>query len=196
MERLSRSITGSPRVWVALVIVCGSYAAAMAEGQAPGQTSQSTASPSGGWLVRGRPVSVVADQQGTVIAVINVDGERQSASQTGSTLAVPGYGATGEIVPNGLAIVWSSGAVWTRGDADRDRTPSTAGGEWRCEGECLIGTNGGGQVIFVRRYDPYETAGAYQVGSLLHVPRWKNLVGEISGDGQSVTWSDGSKWTR
>ena len=148
----------------------------------------------GPWSVRGRPARIETNRQGRVIAVVNADGERESAKQDGLIITISGWQASGEIVPNGLAIIWSTGAVWTRGDASGDR-PSEAAGDWWSDGPCVVGTNGAGQVIFVRDA-AYQTAGAYQVGTSIRVPKWNGRSADSSPDAQTLSWSDGTRWVR
>jgi hypothetical protein len=152
--------------------------------------------------------SVEVDGSGSVIAVTNEVGEREGAYQDGPFIVVPGWGdLVGEISPDQLVIHWYNDTYWTRPGAPQPQQPPPldapppptpgpyVGGSWWFNGPCAIEAGGNALAIRVTN-EVGEQELAQQSGSLIFVPEWNGLVGQIADDGLSIAWSNGTTWTR
>lgn len=153
---------------------------------------------SGQWYHDGKPTSITVDPGGRNLTIIDENGRRTSGvANSPYELEFPMARLKGSVGHGGRRISWNNGTTWTR-------EPHTVGsdfghgggqnlnGRWYHDGKpTSISVSSGGSVSITNEVGQ-STSGSLAGNDIVI----GGLRGHVSHDGQRISWSNGTTWTR
>ncbi len=187
---LTGQFTGTPAAGTA-----GTYTLhfTAANGVAPDDTQTFTLNVmpdiSGTWNFNGQAVSIV--QTGASLTFTNEHARTSAGGFTSFTapdsiIATDWGNMTATLSHDNTEIDWSNGSKWTRFPADIT-------GSWKFGIAATGIALAAGQLIFTNESGAHA-AGSFIAANQVEVPDWGNLIGTLSNDNQTLTWSNNSVW--
>jgi hypothetical protein len=183
----------------------GSSGAASPWPAAPTGSSASPASQTGfasalngQWYHDGKPTSIKVDPDGRNLTIIDENGRRTSGVAN-SPYELDFRGLKGSVSDGGRRISWNNGSTWTRephkGGSDVGPSPGQGiSGRWFHDGKpTSVSMSPGGSVTIT------DEQGKTTIG---HMSGNNDIVlsslirGSVSPNGRSISWSNGTTWTR
>jgi hypothetical protein len=147
---------------------------------------------SGAWSINGQATSIV--QSGVNLTFTNERGETANGVFISNTqVRADGWGGLiGTLSADTNTINWANGSVWVR-NIDIDDVPDLAG-TWLFNGrEARIDQNGS-SLTFTNEFGSV-TSGQFLSPTEVRANLW-GITGRISEDENTITWSNGTVWTR
>jgi hypothetical protein len=174
------------------------FAAGAMQTKAYAQTSQAGLF-LGQWCAQGdssKPASVAVN--GSYVTLTNEQGATSRAYvQGGGTPVVVSnkWNVRGNLNPSGHAINWSNGTTWSR--CFPGAVP-TIGGTWHPStggGSCTIDQRG--QSLYLTNESGTKATGAFTDKTSI-VALWNGaaITGSLSKNRQTISWSNGTSWSR
>lgn len=191
--RLSTEL-GSPAKWApiifTLIFVFAADARQPSDGSAAGLDGQ--------WYHNGKPTRILVAPDGRSITIINEFGQSNDGYANGPrNLVIPSLGISGEVNKKGRRISWTNGTEWTR--ESKNPGPDSGvnlSGRWFRNGQATsINVAPDGRNFTITNEWGLPGAGYITRSGELKVPSW-GATGQLSKNGQRISWSNGTEWTR
>jgi hypothetical protein len=183
---------GAPAKWA--LIICTLMFVSTAFARAAG--SGSAAGLDGQWYHNGKPTQILVAPDNRSITIINEQGQRSDGyASTNQDLIIPSLRISGRVSENRKRISWTNGTEWTRTGAGV--LPSFGlGGPWFHDGKptSIEVTNDGTNFTIINEQGKRSNGFINGKGEL-KVP-WLQLTGNLRDNGQLISWSNGTTWTR
>jgi hypothetical protein len=148
----------------------------------------------GRWYHAGKPTRILVAPDGRSITIINEFGQRNDGYANGPrNLVSPSLGITGHVNTNGRRISWTNGTEWTR----EPRSPGpNLGGRWFHNGKATnIDVMPDGRNFTITNEWGQRSSGHINRNGELKIPSL-GVTGHLSKNGQRISWSNGTEWTR
>ena len=191
--RLSTEL-GSPAKWALLIFTLIFVFAADARQPSDG----SAAGLDGKWYHDGKPTRILVAPDGRSITIINEAGQSSDGYANGPrNLVIPSSGISGEVNKKGRRISWTNGTEWTR-EAKNPGPDSDVNlsGRWFRNGQATsINVAPDGRNFTITNEWGLPGVGYITRSGELKVPTW-GATGHLSKNGQRISWSNGTEWTR
>jgi len=185
---------GAPAKWALLIFTLIFVFAANARQPSDG----SAAGLDGKWYHDGKPTRILVAPDGRSITIINEFGQSNDGYANGPrNLVIPSLGITGEVNKKGRRISWTNGTEWTR-DAKNPGPDSglSLGGRWFRNGQpTSIEVGPDGRNFTIIQELGLRATGRMSSNGELIVPAW-GVTGRVKQNGQRISWSNGTEWTR
>jgi hypothetical protein len=142
---------------------------------------------SGTWFVNGQAASIV--QSGASLTFTNEHGgiARGSFTSPSAIVATEWGNLNGTLSNNNQTLTWSNGSVWTF-------VPPNIAGTWLINGkQATIGQNG--STLTFTNENGGTSAGLFISATQVEATGWGNLIGTLSNNNQTLSWSNGTVWT-
>jgi len=183
---------GAPAKWAlticTLIFVSTAFARPNSGGSAAGLDGQ--------WYHKGKPTQILVAPDNRSITIVNEHGQRSDGyAASNQELIIPSLGISGRVSENRKRISWTNGTDWTRTGAGV--LPSFGlGGPWFHDGKStsIEVTNDGRNFAIINEWGKRSNGFINGKGEL-KVP-WLNLTGYLKDNGQRISWSNGTEWTR
>jgi hypothetical protein len=150
----------------------------------------------GQWYHNGKPTQILVAPDNRSITIVNEQGQRSDGyAASNRDLVIPSLGISGSVSENRKVINWTNGTQWTRTGAGV--LPSFGlGGPWFHDGQrtSIEVTNEGRNFTIINEHGNRSNGFINGKGEL-KVP-WLNLTGYLKDNGQQISWSNGTTWTR
>lgn len=183
---------GASTKWVmiiaALTFVSTAFARPSSSGSAAGLDGQ--------WYHNGKPTQILVAPDNRSITIVNEQGQRSDGyASTNQDLIIPSLGISGRVSENRKRITWTNGTEWTRTGAGV--LPSFGlGGPWFHDGKSTrIEVTNEGRNFTIINEQGNRSNGFINGKGELKVP-WLELTGYLKDNGQRISWSNGTTWTR
>ncbi len=156
---------------------------------------------SGRWYHDGRPTSIDVAPDGRNLTIIDEDGRRTSGvANSPYEFEVPMARLKGSVSDGGRRISWSNGGEWTRephkGGSDVGQAPGQGqglSGRWYHDGKpTSVSMSPGGSVTITNEQG--QTSSGHMMGNNIVI--FAGPTGSVSPNGRSISWSNGTTWTR
>ena len=153
---------------------------------------------SGQWFHDGRPTSIRVDPDGRNLTIIDENGRRTSGVAN-SPYELDFRGLKGSVSDGGRRISWNNGTTWTRephkGGSDVGPSPGQGiSGRWFHDGKpTSVSVSPGGSVTIT------DEQGKTTIGHMSgngDIVMSSLISGRVSPNGRSISWSNGTTWTR
>ena len=191
--RLSTEL-GSPAKWALLIFTLIFVFAADARQPSDG----SAAGLDGKWYHDGKLTRILVAPDGRSITIINEFGQSSDGYANGPrNLVIPSSGISGEVNKKGRRISWTNGTEWTR-EAKNPGPDSDVNlsGRWFRNGQATsINVAPDGRNFTITNEWGLPGVGYITRSGELKVPTW-GATGHLSKNGQRISWSNGTEWTR
>jgi hypothetical protein len=171
---------------------------------APTGSSASTASQTGfasalngQWYHDGKPTSIRVDPDGRNLTIIDENGRRTSGVAN-SPYELDFRGLKGSVSDGGRRISWNNGTTWTRqphehGSASGQGPGQGLSGRWYHDGKpTSVSMSPGGSVTITNEQG--QTSSGHIMGGDIVI--FSGPTGRVSHNGQRISWSNGTEWTR
>jgi hypothetical protein len=150
----------------------------------------------GRWYHDGKPTRILVAPDGRSITIVNEFGQSSDGYANGPrNLVIRSLGITGEVSKSGRRINWTNGTEWTR----EARNPDSGGnlsGRWFRNGQpARIDVAADGRNFTIVNEWGLRATGYLTRSGELKVPAWL-VTGYLSRNGQRISWSNGTEWTR
>ncbi len=147
----------------------------------------------GTWTINGKQTSI--QQTGTSLVFTNENGQTSAGMFIGSEeVEATGWGdLTGTLVNNNTQINWSNGTSWTLSGVVV--TPPDISGAWMYNGKSTQIAQAGNSLTFTNEVGG-TSAGTFDSSTQVTATGWGNLVGTLSNNDDTITWSNGTVWTK
>ena len=185
---------GAPAKWA--VIICTLIFISAANARQPSEGS--AAGLDGQWYHDGKPTRIFVAPDGRSITIVNEFGQRNDGYANGPrNLVIPSLGISGDVNKKARRISWTNGTEWTR--ESTNPAPDFGGnlsGRWFRNGQATsINVAPDGRTFTLTNEWGLPGAGYITRGGELQVPTW-GVTGRLSRNGQRISWSNGTEWTR
>jgi hypothetical protein len=183
-------------VGIAAVILC-SFIFVWAAAARPGPGG-SAAGLDRRWYHDGKPTRILVAPDGRSITIVNEWGQSNDGYATSPrNLVIPSLGITGEVNPKGRRIRWTNGTEWTREEAKPGPDSGVnISGRWFRNGQpTRIDVASDGRNFTIVNEWGLRSSGHISRNGELKVPGWL-VTGHLSNNGQRISWSNGTEWTR
>ena len=156
---------------------------------------------SGQWFHGGKPTSINVDPDGRNLTIINENGQRSSGyANSPYELEVPSLRIKGRVGDGGRRISWNNGTTWTRQPhehgSDSGQGPGQGqglSGRWYHDGKpTSVSMSPGGSVTITNEQG--QTSSGHMMGNNIVI--FSGPTGSVSHNGRSISWSNGTTWTR
>ncbi len=146
----------------------------------------------GRWYYNGQPCHIRVNGWDQV-KLRNNEGRKATGTFQGPwTISVPEWNVNGSIQNGGNKIAWSNGTVWTRYPAEQTHIS----GRWyRGNRPCKIQVYDNGWGVTITNEDGDSYNGRAQGSNSIYIPAI-NVTGHVSYDAKTISWSNGTTWTR
>ena len=176
----------------------------------PAATTSSSAPPasqtgfasglSGRWYHDGKPTSIDVAPDGRNVTVIDEVGRRTVGYATSPReFEIPQDRLRGRLSHDGRRIEWTNGGTWTRephrGGSDRGQAPGQhqdISGRWYHDGK-PTSISVSGQTVTITNEVGQSSSGSMSGNELVISG---GIRGHVSPNGRSISWSNGTTWTR
>jgi hypothetical protein len=191
--RLSTEL-GAPTKWAllifSLIFVFAANARQPSDGSAAGLACK--------WYHDGKPTRILVAPDGRSITIINEFGQSNDGYANGArNLVIPSLGISGEVNKKGRRISWTNGTEWTR--EPKNPGPDSGvnlSGRWFRNGQATsINVASDGRNFTITNEWGLPGVGYITRSGELKVPSW-GATGQLSKNGQRISWSNGTEWTR
>ncbi|HEY3964028.1 MAG TPA: hypothetical protein VGM05_05680, partial [Planctomycetaceae bacterium] len=147
----------------------------------------------GTWMIDGKQTSI--QQTGTSLVFTNENGQTSQGMFIGSEeIEATDWGdLTGTLVNNNTQINWSNGTTWTLSGVVV--TPPNIAGAWMYNGKATSIAQSGNNLTFTNEVGG-TSAGTFDSSTEVTATTWNNLTGTLSNNDQTITWSNGTVWTK
>ena len=157
------------------------------------------ASLSGQWYHDGKPTSIRVDPDGRNLTIIDENGRRTSGVAN-SPYELDFARLKGSVSDGGRRISWNNGTTWTRqphehGSASGQGPSQGEGlsGRWHHDGKpTSVSMSPGGSVTITNEQG--QTSSGHMMGGDIVI--FGGPTGRVSSNGRSISWSNGTTWTR
>ena len=152
----------------------------------------------GQWYHDGKSTRILVAPDNRSITIINEHGQRNDGyAATNRDLVIPSLGMSGRVSDNGRRISWTNGTEWTRGSNGSGPKPTWGlGGKWLHDGKpTRIEVTNDGRNFTIYNEWGQRSNGFINAQGELKVP-WLGLTGYLKDNGQRISWSNGTEWTR
>ena len=153
----------------------------------------------GQWFHDGKRTSINVDPDGRNLTVINENGQRSSGyANSPNELEIPSLRIKGRVGDGGRRISWNNGTTWTRqphehGSASGQGPSQDLGGRWFHDGKpTSVSMSPGGSVTITNEQG--QTSSGHMMGNNIVI--FAGPTGSVSPNGRSISWSNGTTWTR
>jgi hypothetical protein len=152
---------------------------------------------SGQWYHDGRPTSITVDPDGRNLTIIDENGHRTSGvANSPYELEFPMARLKGSVGHGGRRISWNNGTTWTRephkGGSDSGQGQGLSG-RWYHDGKpTSVSMSPGGSVTITNEQG--QTSSGHIMGGDIVI--FSGPTGRVSHNGQRISWSNGTEWTR
>src|ERR1043166_2701407 len=150
------------------------------------------------WYHGGKPTRILGAPDGRSITIINEFGQSNDGYANGPrNLVIPSLGITGEVNQKGRRISWTNGTEWTR-EAKNPRPDSgvNLSGRWFRNGQATsIDVRPDGRSFIITNEWGLRSDGYMSGNGELKGTAWA-VTGHLSKNGQRISWSTGTEWTR
>ena len=153
----------------------------------------------GQWFHNGKPTSINVDPDGRNRTVINENGQRSSGyANSPYELEIPSLRIKGRVGDGGRRISWNNGTTWTRqphehGSASGQGPSQGLSGRWYHDGKpTSVSMSPGGSVTITNEQG--QTSSGHMMGNNIVI--FAGPTGSVSPNGRSISWSNGTTWTR
>jgi hypothetical protein len=183
-----------PAKWALMIYALMFASAAFARQPSSG----SAAGLDGQWYHDGRATRILVAPDNRSITIINEHGQRSDGYATSNRdLIIPSLGISGRVNQNGRRISWTNGTEWTRESKGSRPLPTfSLGGPWIHNGKpAKIEVTNGGRNFTIINEGGKRSNGFINAQGELKVP-WLELTGYLKDNGQRISWSNGTEWTR
>ena len=184
------------RTEMGALVLCGFIFVATAVARQP--SAGSAAGLDGRWYHDGKPTRILVAPDGRSITIINEFGQSNDGYANGPrNLVIPSLGITGEVNQKGRRISWTNGTEWTR-EAKNPRPDSgvNLSGRWFRNGQATsIDVRPDGRSFIITNEWGLRSDGYMSGNGELKVTAW-GVTGHLSKNGQRISWSNGTEWTR
>jgi hypothetical protein len=152
----------------------------------------------GQWYHDGKPTRILVAPDGRSITIVNEFGQRNDGyAATGRDLMIPSLGISGRVNNNGRRISWTNGTEWTR--EAKNPSPGSGvniSGRWFRNGQATsIDVRPDGRSFIITNEWGLRSDGYINRNGELKVTAW-GVTGRLSNNGQRISWSNGTEWTR
>lgn len=192
--RCKSSAVGPMARWAlvlgALVLASTGFARPPSSGSAAGLDGQ--------WYHDGRATRILVAPDNRSITIVNEHGQRSDGyAATNQDLVIPSLGISGRVSDNGRRINWTNGTEWLRQSKSSGALPTFGlAGRWFHDGQpTRIEIKNAGQNFTIINESGQRSNGFINPKGELKVP-WLNITGYLSNNGQQISWSNGTVWTR
>src|SRR2546421_5846321 len=149
-------------------------------------------------VVDGKPTRILVAPDGRSITIVNEVGQSSDGYANGPhNIVIPSLGITGEVNKKGRRISWTNGTQWTR--EQKDPGPNfgvNVNGRWFRNGQpTRIDVAADGRNFSITNEWGLPGTGYVDRSGELKVPSWR-VTGHLSQNGQRISWSNGTEWTR
>ena len=153
----------------------------------------------GQWFHNGKPTSINVDPDGRNRMIINENGQRSSGyANSPYELEIPSLRIKGRVGDGGRRISWNNGTTWTRqphehGSASGQGPSQGLSGRWYHDGKpTSVSMSPGGSVTITNEQG--QTSSGHMMGNNIVI--FAGPTGSVSPNGRSISWSNGTTWTR
>jgi hypothetical protein len=191
--RLSTELA-APAKW-ALIIFTLIFVSA-ADARPPSDSS--AADLDGRWYHDGKPTRILVAPDGRSITIINEFNQSSDGYANGPrNLVIPSLAISGEVNKKGRRISWTNGTEWTRESKNPGPDSGVSiSGRWFRNGQATsINVGPDGRSFTITNEWGLPGAGYLTRSGELKVPVW-GVTGRLSRNGQRISWSNGTEWTR
>jgi hypothetical protein len=191
--RLSAEL-GAPAKWAPLIFTLIFVFAANARQPSDG----SAAGLDGKWYHDGKPTRILVAPDGRSITIVNEFGQSNDGYANGPrNLIIPSLGISGEVNKKGRRISWTNGTEWTREPMNPGPDSGVnLSGRWFRNGQATsINVAPDGRTFTITNEWGLPGAGFITRSGELKIPTW-GVTGHLSKNGQRISWSNGTEWTR
>jgi len=191
--RLSSEL-GAPAKWALMIFTLIFVSAANAR-----QLSDSSAAGlDGQWYHNGKPTRILVAPDGRSITITNEFGQSNDGYANGPrNLVIPSLGISGEVNKKGRRISWTNGTEWTR--EPKNPGPDfgvNLSGRWFRNGQATsINVAPDGRNFTITNEWGLPGVGYITRSGELKIQSW-GVTGHLSKNGQRISWSNGTEWTR
>jgi hypothetical protein len=149
---------------------------------------------SGRWFHDGKPTNISVS--GFNVTITNEHGQSSSGHLTGKDLVIASLGIRGVVSDGGRRISWSNGTSWTR-EPRKAGSEFTQGqglsGRWYHDGKpTSISVSPSGSVTITNEQG--QSSRGNMSGNDLMISG--GIRGQVSHNGQRISWSNGTEWRR
>lgn len=155
----------------------------------------------GQWFHDGKPTSIRVEPDGRNLMIINEQGQRSSGvANSPYELEIPSLRIKGHVSHGGRRISWTNGTEWTREPhkhgSDSGQGPGQGqglSGRWFHDGRpTSVSMSPGGSVTITNEQG--QTSSGHMMGNDIVI--FSGPTGRVSPNGRSISWSNGTEWTR
>jgi hypothetical protein len=154
----------------------------------------------GQWFHDGKPTSINVDPDGRNLTIINENGQRSSGyANSPYELEIPSLRIKGRVGDGGRRVSWNNGTTWTRQPhehgSDSGQGPGQGlSGRWYHDGKpTSVSMSPGGSVTITNEQGQTTIGHMSGNGDIV----LSSLIrGSVSPNGRSISWSNGTTWTR
>lgn len=146
----------------------------------------------------GKPTRILVAPDGRSITIINEFAQSSDGYASGPrNLVIPSLGITGEVNKNERRISWTNGTEWTRESRNPGPDPGVnVNGRWFRNGQpTRIDVARDGRNFTITNEWGLPGTGYIDRNGELKVASWR-ITGRLSKNGQRISWSNGTEWTR
>ena len=157
---------------------------------------------SGQWFHDGKPTSINVDPDGRNLTIINENGQRSSGyANSPYELEIPSSQIKGRVGDGGRRISWNNGTTWTRQPHEHGSDSGQGSGQgqglsgrWYHDGKpTSVSVSPGGSVTITNEQGQTSIGHMSGNGDIV----MSSLIrGSVSPNGRSISWSNGTTWTR
>jgi hypothetical protein len=185
---------GAPTKWALVICTLISVSAAGARQPSGG----SAAGLDGQWYHNGKPTRILVAPDNRSITIINELGQRNDGyAATNRDLVIPSLGISGHVNKNGRRISWTNGTEWTR--ESKGPGPNfgvNLSGRWFHNGKATsIDVTPDGRNFTITNERGQRSSGYVNRNGKLVIPSL-GVTGHMSQNGQRISWSNATEWTR
>jgi hypothetical protein len=158
----------------------------------------SAAALDGQWYHNGKPTRILVAPDNRSITIINEFGQRNDGyAATNRDLVIPSLGISGHVNKTGQRISWINGTEWTR--ERKGPGPNfdiKLSGRWFHNGKATsIDVTPDGRNFAITNEHGQRSSGYINPNGKLVIPSL-GVTGHMSQNGQRISWSNGTEWTR
>jgi len=143
----------------------------------------------GRWLGNGRPSTIT--QTGTNLTFINENGGKANGVflASGQVEAIDWGNLIGTLSDNNTTITWANNSIWTK------VPPPDISGTWLANGKTTSIAQSGGNLTITNE-NGGQTPGFFTPSGQIDATSWGDLIGTLSDNNTTITWSNNSVWTK
>jgi hypothetical protein len=150
----------------------------------------------GRWYHDGNPTSINVAADGRNLTIVNEQGRRNDGYATSPReIEIPSLAIRGHVSHSGNRISWTNGTEWTREPrkGGSEGAGQNISGRWYHDGKpTSISVSSGGQRVTITNEAGQSSSGSMAGNDIVI----GGLRGRVSGDGQRISWSNGTEWRR